>query len=257
MKSLIIGSTAIKHWYPDFKREPKDLDLIDTETYMSTKEVERLWIHQFQELLDINIDDRYLDPDSLLTLKLSHLGWDILWEKHVADVEFLFSKGCVVDRGLYERLVKGWIRKHGKKWASLKGKDSTTFFEDAVARKYNHDSIHEIVAIYDKPLYEQLIHEGVQCSEKGFEKLSYEDKIYLVKEEVWVTALERYLIPNDFKYSATLAYQQALKKLATTMSSGWFKFFILSNIHTLRKCRDRSYIDKFKTAESQNLIKLN
>jgi hypothetical protein len=72
-----------------------------------------------------------------------------------------------------------------------------------------------------------------------------------------VTALERYLIPNDFKYSATLAYQQALKKLATTMSSGWFKFFILSNIHTLRKCRDRSYIDKFKTAESQNLIKLN
>jgi hypothetical protein len=257
MKSLIIGSTAIKHWYPDFKREPKDLDLIDTETYMSTKGVERLWIHQFQELLDINIDDRYLDPNSLLTLKLSHLGWDILWEKHVADVEFLFSKGCMVDRGLYERLVEGWIRKHGKKWASLKGKDSTTFFEDAVARKYNHDSIHEIVAIYDKPLYEQLIHEGVQCSEKGFEKLSYEDKIYLVKEEVWVTALERYLIPNDFKYSATLAYQQALKKLATTMSSGLFKFFILSNIHILRKCRDRSFIDKFKTAESQNLIKLN
>ena len=25
---LIIGSTAVKHWYPDFKRELKDLDII-------------------------------------------------------------------------------------------------------------------------------------------------------------------------------------------------------------------------------------
>jgi len=25
---ILIGSSAIKHWYPDFKREPKDLDYI-------------------------------------------------------------------------------------------------------------------------------------------------------------------------------------------------------------------------------------
>lgn len=257
MKSLIIGSTAIKHWYHDFKREPKDLDLIDIETDASTKEVERLWIPQFQELLDINIDDCYLDPNSLLTLKLSHLGWDILWEKHVGDAQFLFSKGCTPDRGLYERLVKGWTQKHGKKWASLKGKDSTTFFEDAVSRKYNHDSIHEAVAVYDKPLYESLLFEGVSCSERGFETLSHEDKILLVKEEVWVTALERYIIPQDFKCSITAAYQNSLKKLATTMSSGWFKWFILSNIHTLRQCRDHSFIEKFKTALNNNQIKYN
>lgn len=254
MKSLIIGSTAIKHWYPDFKREPKDLDLIDVETSKSVKEIERLWIPQFQELLDNNVDDRYLDPNALLTLKLSHLGWDILWEKHVSDVEFLFSKGCTPERGLYERLVKGWIKKHGKKWASLKNKDSTTFFEDAVRRKYNHDSIHEAVAVYDKPLYESLIYEGVSCSEHGFNRLSYEDQLLLVKEEVWVTALERYIIPQDFKCSTIYAYQQSLKKLATTMSSGWFKWFILSNIHILRRCRDRSFINKFLTALNNNKI---
>jgi len=254
MKSLIIGSTAIKHWYHDFKRVPKDLDLICADG-VSTKDVERLWISEFQELIDINFDESYLDPNLLLTLKLSHLGWDILWEKHVSDVEFLFSKGCMPDRGVYERLVKGWIQKHGKKWASLKGKDSTTFFEDAVKRKYNHDSIHEAVAIYDKPLYERLVYEGVSCSERGFEQLNWTDKILLVKEEVWVTALERYIIPTDFKCSITAAYQKSLKKLATTMSSGWFKWFILSNIHILRQCRDRSFIEKFKTALNNNRIK--
>ena len=28
MKDLIIGSTAIKHYYPDFPREPKDIDIV-------------------------------------------------------------------------------------------------------------------------------------------------------------------------------------------------------------------------------------
>ena len=27
MKDLIIRSTAIKHYYPDFPREPKDIDI--------------------------------------------------------------------------------------------------------------------------------------------------------------------------------------------------------------------------------------
>ena len=27
---MVIGSTSIKHWFPDFPREPKDLDIIYT-----------------------------------------------------------------------------------------------------------------------------------------------------------------------------------------------------------------------------------
>jgi hypothetical protein len=101
-----------------------------------------------------------------------------------------------------------------------------------------------------------LVYEGVSCSKKGFDKLSHDDKLNLVKEEVWVTALERYLIPHDFKFSKIEAYQKSLKKLATTMSSGWFKFFILTNIDVLRNDRDFSYIDKFKQAEQQNKLRL-
>jgi hypothetical protein len=254
MKSLIIGSHAIRHWFPDFPREPKDMDIM-CEQGTSTKEVEYLWIPEYQYFLDSNQDEQYLDKDHLYTLKLSHLGFNIFWEKHCSDVCFLKSKGCVADEKLYKKLVKAWILKHGKQWASLKGKDSQTFFEDAVKRKYVHDTIHDAVAIYDKPLYESLVYEGVSCSKKGFDKLSYDDKLNLVREEVYVTALERWLIPHDFKFSKIEAYQKALKKLATTMSSGWFKFFILTNIDVLRNDRDFSYIDKFKQAEQQNKLR--
>jgi hypothetical protein len=125
-----------------------------------------------KHILDKNKNDIYVDPNFLLTIKTSHAGWDIHWEKTMADILFLKKQGCVVDKELYNRLVKDWIGVHGKKWASLKGKTSTTFFEDAVPRKYIHDDIHEVVAVYDKPLYENLIVEGVNCSEKGFEKFS-------------------------------------------------------------------------------------
>ena len=253
-EKLIIGSRAIQAWFPDFKRNPKDIDFI-SKTPLMSREVQHYWVDSFQYILDNNKSDIYVDPNFLLAIKTSHAGWDIHWEKTMADILFLKKQGCVVDKELYNRLVKDWIGVHGKKWASLKGKTSTTFFEDAVPRKYVHDDIHEAVAVYDKPLYENLIVEGVNCSEKGFDKLSFEDKILMTKEEIWVTALERYHIPSDFTCGHAAAYGKSLKKLATTMSSGWFKFFILDNFQHLTGCKDKEYIEKFKQAESQNKLR--
>jgi len=253
-EKLIIGSRAIQAWFPDFKRNPKDIDFI-SKTPLMSREVQHYWVDSFQYILDNNKSDIYVDPNFLLTIKTSHAGWDIHWEKTMADILFLKKQGCVVDKELYNRLVKDWIGVHGKKWASLKGKTSTTFFEDAVPRKYVHDDIHEAVAVYDKPLYENLIVEGVNCSEKGFDKLSFEDKILMTKEEIWVTALERYHIPSDFTCGHAAAYGKSLKKLATTMSSGWFKFFILDNFQHLTGCKDKDYFEKFKQAESQNKLR--
>jgi hypothetical protein len=250
---LIIGSHAMRHWFPDFPREPKDLDIISEVPQMS-RDIQHYWIPEFEHFLKFNTNDKFLDPDFLLNLKLSHAGWDVHWEKTMHDILFLKSKGYKADRKLYKKLVKGWIKVHGKKWASLKGKDSKTFFEDTVVRKYVHDDIHNVVAIYDEPLYERLIVKGVSCGEDAFNLLSEEDKLNLVKEEVWVTALERYLIPSNFTCGDALAYSKSLKKLATTMSSGYFKFFILDNYDKLCKDRDKSYIEKFKEAEKQNKL---
>ena len=148
---LIFGSRAMKHWFPDLKREPNDLDVITREEKMSRDE-QYYWVPTFEKLLEINKDDTYLDPDLLITVKTSHLGWDIQWGKTVSDIIFLKNKGCKVDKKLYNALVKDWTEVHGKKWASLKGKDADTFFVDAVKRKYVHDDIHDAVAVYDKQM---------------------------------------------------------------------------------------------------------
>jgi hypothetical protein len=44
-----------------------------------------------------------------------------------------------------------------------------------------------------------------------------------------VIAMERFLIPNDWKYSLFGAYYKALTKVCTTLSSGWFRDFAIDN----------------------------
>lgn len=255
MDKLITGSHAIKHWFPELKRTPNDLDYIVNDQIKQNSKVEYHWIPEFQYFLDNNKDETYLDPNFLYTLKLSHAGWDIHWGKTMSDILFLKSKGCEPISNLYKTLVKGWIKVHGRKWASLKNKDSESFFIDSVNRKYVHDDIHDAIAVYDKPLYEKLIVEGVSCSEDAFNLLSEDDKVLLAKEEIWVTALERYHIPSNFSCGHYFAYGQSLKKLATTMSSGYFKYFILTNFDKIHSDKTTDYILKFKEAEKNNKLR--
>lgn len=259
---LIIGSVAAKHWFSDF-REPKDIDFISREPIMS-RTAQHYWIPEFEEVLQINRNNTYLDPDLLLTLKMSHASYDIFWEKTMADIIFFKRKGLVVNKEIYRHLLNGWIALRGEKWVSLKNKTSTTFFEDAVKRKYNHDSVHEAVKNYDRPLYETILKEDgkVSCCGNKFEQLPFEDKIKLVKEEVWVTALERFLVPANFeRVSPGAAYLKSLKKLCTTMSvaGGWFSFFMLDNYEHLLydPVEDKKYLERFKKAERNKQIKLN
>lgn len=250
----------MKFWFPE-AREPKDIDFINPNSQLMSREENNLWIPEFEEILKINKNPKYIDPDLLLNLKSSHFGYDIHWQKTAADILFLKSKGCRLDRELYKSLAEGWKRVHGEKWAKLKDKKAGEFFADNVIRKYVHDDIHEAVAVYDEPLYYRMLErrDSVKCLESKFNEISFEDQILLTKEEVWVTALERYLIPSDFTDSPKLAYAKSLKKLITTMSGGgakgWFKLFMIDNFDKLYKNDDESYIERFKNAEKQGKVR--
>lgn len=253
MNSLIFGSVAMKHWFPDF-REPKDLDIISQESKMS-EEIQHYWFPTCQYFLDNNKDDKYLDSEFLYHCKAATLGWNIHWNKTANDVLFFQKRGFKLDLDLYKKLVVDFTAIHGKKWATLKDKDSNSFFEDAVVRKYVHDSIHNAIAYYEKPIYEQVLknQNSVLCDKNKFDKLEFEDKIKMVKEEIFVTALERFIIPNDFKYSPSLAYWQSLRKLCTTMSSGWFKFFCIDNFQFLVHNTD-DYVNKLKENKDKLIL---
>jgi hypothetical protein len=251
---MIFGSTAAHYWYPEF-RKPKDLDVMSSGAVM-TKEVQEYWVPTFGEILARNSNAYYLDPGFLYVIKASHFGWDIHWSKTANDVIFFQRKGLVLDHDLYYKLVKDWTAVHGKKWASLEGKTDKSFFVDAVKRKYVHDTLHEACAYYDRPLYERILKSAgkVGCSEEKFNLLSHQDQLRLIKEEVFVTALERYLVPQEFKYSVNLAYWNSLKKLVTTMSSGWFKRAVIENFQYLYKNND-DYVEKFKDGLKKGIVK--
>lgn len=245
---MIFGSQAAKFWFPDF-RKPNDTDVMSEIGKMEKME-QNYWVPSFVEIINLNKHPKYVEPEFLYTIKCSHFKWDIHWNKTANDIIFFQNKGLKLNKELYKKLHADFIKIHGKKWASLKGKDSDSFFMDAVKRDYNHDDLHECVAIYEKPLYTRILKnpetKSVECSEEKFNLLSEEDKILLIQEELWVTALERYLIPSNFTFGDNLAYSKSLKKLVTTMSSGWFSLAIIENYSKLYKNTDFSFIKKFK-----------
>lgn len=260
MNYTIIGSVATKHWIPEY-REPKDLDVLTpvenhkSFTYDTTLRIEPAWYGDSSQWILDNTEGEYASLETLYTIKAAQLKFDVFWDKTASDVIFFQKRGIKLNEELFKMCLKDFTQRHGKRWAKLKGKDSTTFFEDAVKRKYVHDTIHDAVAYYDSPLYEHILTgEGVQCSKEQFDALTHDDQIKLAKEEIFVTALERFLIPQEFKESSKLAYWRSLKKFVTTMSSGWMSKFLIDNFNELSYNTD-DYVGKFN--QNQDRLKLN
>lgn len=241
---MLIGSKAAKHWFPDF-RDPQDTDYMLQDERVEGSDSKACWA--FDKII-AKYQTNIAPPDLLLTLKLSHIYWDSHWfDKTTHDIGFLQSKGCEVDEEAYSWLYQNWEEIKGKKRAYL-DKSNDEFFKDGVKRKYIHDNIHKSVAYYNEPLYERIKADSskAMCSKNMFFNLSKEDQLKCSREEAYVTALERFLIPSDFKAGAYIAYRKSLKLLITSMTRGWFARFLAENFVDLKQKTDYPWVDKFK-----------
>jgi len=256
---IIVGSTALKHWLPNSK-EPKDLDIFYPEGNQrpDIKSNRKVEMHEIpKDIYDLfETDDGYLTLQSLYILKLSHAEYNIKWYKTLRHMMQLkahtmpFDSFTKREKQLFEKLKNFWRIKHGyRKEKVTLNKTKDRFFTSKVKRIYDHDYIHDIVCYYHKPLYKRCLREGkeVLFDKSKFDALSFEDKIRLCREEIYVLALERYLIPVNFKQDANEAYRLALKCLVTRMSKGWFPTFIVDNYHILYKV-DKDYSGIFRNA---------
>lgn len=237
-KDLIFGSTAIKYWFSDFKREPKDLDII---TYVDenmfnkngyyqecSKRVEKFYNPGMEYIFKNNKDSKYVDPDFLYTIKVSHSFWDIQFEKTTIDIMFLKSKGCILNKELFNLLYQDWINIHGKKFVNM-NKSCDEFFTNRITRKYNHDYLHNIIKFHDTP-YHELIRPNLDnawCSEELFNKLTHNQKIECSLEEIYVIATERWYLNN---IPMKIAIIRSIKTICTTTTKGWFPLFIIENL---------------------------
>jgi hypothetical protein len=220
---VLIGSTAIKHYFNDFKREPHDIDfIVKPNENLPIINNTRCEFH-INPILE-NYPDYVLSPNHIYTLKVSHVFWDIKWEKHMFDIVFLKSKGCELDKKMFDELYQYWEFKHGKPNRSNLNMSANDFFNNAIPKKHNHDFLHTL--INPIPVYTKILKDGaeVDVDENKFNNLSFDEKCELVREEVYVMAYER-LANRDYR----VAYMWMLKKFILNHAPLWEALFIIEN----------------------------
>lgn len=249
--ALIIGSTAMRHHFPQ-AREPKDFDYFGpvTDVDKMKETVEKYWgLTVNDRFWHDNLTGSQLDRngiasiDELYTIKVSHSYWDLpngTWMKHMTDILFLKRNGAHLDMELHKLLYPIWVETHGAKKMNL-AQASGQFFADAVTRIYDHDSIHASCCFGEYPLYEKILKDGETVDidpDKLWNGMTFDEQVLLFREEIAATALERWMIPTNYKFSPGRAYYLALKKTITSLTKGKSARFIVDNFEEFYKPHD-------------------
>ncbi len=226
---LVIGSTAIKNYFPDFNRTPKDLDYAveDSTKFKNGDGIEYLT----NPIILKHQKEGYLNPKLMLSLKISHLFHDISWFKHIYDVQFLLSKGIKYDESLVNELIPFWNSTHRKIKKSNLKMTKEDFFDNAVNEDTEqHDFIHTL--INPIPMYTLLLKDGaeVELDENKWYEMSIEDKSKVVFEETAVMAWERYK-NNHWRE----AYKVQLKDNIIKHFPPYIAMFAIENYRTLER----------------------
>lgn len=234
-KMLLIGSNAIKYWYPDFPRKPKDKDYaVGDKSLKSTKKIEYLYNPVLLKYYKKNVSftktilSNVATPDMLYTLKMSHMFWDINWNKHLYDIQWLKEKGCKVIENLFYELYDFWNEYHSKNKRSDLKMTSGEFFNNALKCEFEHDWLHTL--INPNPTFNKVLIGEVEVCEDKFNQLTFEEKCDLVQEEIYVMAWER-MPKMDYRFS----YEKMMKKFIISHAPLWEAVFILDNYKHLYK----------------------
>jgi hypothetical protein len=247
---VLVGSQALNYWGLS-KRKPRDTDYFSDEPIDGAETFYHPALKNW-EWGAITI----ATPEELRTIKISHIFWELQnnsWDKHWFDIMTLQQADAEFLPELYDILYPIWEKRYGKKKVNLNA-DPKDFFNSNVVRKYEHDSIHASVAYYDEPLFNRVLKDGhaVMVDWSKFEALDYEDKLRLVREEVYATALERQVIPSNYKVHPRVAYKWALMKTLTSFWKGKWALFIALNALELNK-PEHDYV-KYHLANKSKLI---
>ena len=197
-----------------------------------------------------------------LAIKLSHRYKknNPFFRKTMHHIRFLRNRGYSIDKNpeLTEIMLKRQKETLSYNHPKL-NVSKNTFFDDTIYT-LDHDSIHEAVALTDKPAYKHYIKEDseVLTSKEKFMALPESIKLAGVYEETCVLALERSQVPNDFKnVSSEHSFMMALEKVCTSITSGWFREYAWENyhkvVHMYKTLGVNDYIDRFK--KNQHMIR--
>jgi hypothetical protein len=205
--------------------------------------------------------------EELYIQKRSHVWRTQKFSRNIMQLEKLKEEcldlyECIpsLDNPILKDRIKLTKEKYGHRVPSLY-KSNEDFFNDNVTKYYVHDDIHKVMAHYDIPLYEKMKQDFslAKCEKDMWNQFSYEDKVKCVREECFVIALERFVIPkienNESYMPARISFDKALEKVATNLTSNWFRDFAIDNFFEIRKFDVDFYSKFFNVVQSGELKK--
>lgn len=239
---IIVGSTAAMRAIPGFKRNRKyDLDLWTNvnAAYAVADDVSVKPLEILECFETESKESGWATLNDLTTIKLSHLPYDIMWNKHLNDYLVFKKHGGRINQRLYSLLKTYWKDFHDNKPFLSLYKTKDQFFDDFVTKPHDHDYLHELVAYPYVPMYTTCLKDGQEVMiDKGkFDSLAFEHKVKMFREEMAVIACERWILNPKAKQKIPFvhAWSKSVHKTTTALTKGWASEFICENIEHFLK----------------------
>ena len=206
-------------------------------------------------------------PNVLYMLKMSHryLKDSQHFLKTMRDIKIMREAGFTITQDIHhyyrKRMAETYTYAHPKLAQSKEG-----FFDaeaTGVKYTYDHDSIHEAVKWYYKPAYAFFKPKDspVMCDKGMFFDAPINVRLQAVLEESYVLALERSLIPFPGKKTPKEAFDMALMKVCTSITSGWFREFAWTNydavqeLYATRNTSEDNFVNLFEVGLQSGRVK--
>lgn len=284
---LLIGSKALNNLLDNPLRAPRDTDYICTQEqfdhYLAThtniienrkiKNGVYACFHEDGSIMEFNIASTgttnmellekfnansidspitSADLNTLLMLKMSHryLRNSPHFPKTMSDIKKLRAMGAVLNKELKIMLKKREAETYTYNHPKL-NRSKGEFFDASVKYKYQHDDIHQVIKVLDKPAYEffKPDEKEVLTSMKMFAALPEEIKLYAVLEESLVLAAERSQLAFDNPPHPSRSFMMALTKVCTSITSGKFREYAWENFDKV--------VDMYKAIGYDYMVKIN
>lgn len=133
---------------------------------------------------------------------------------------------------------------------------SNFFKDDAVDYIFDHDSIHESQKFFDKPAYKYYARDNSEIFSDKKKFFECDDAIRLAGaiEETSVLSIERSYVPFRGTWAPKKAWMFALSKVASSITSGFFREFVYTNMFDIIRCYPENYTDRFDKAVRSGLV---
>lgn len=207
----------------------------------------------------------HANVDLLLTFKLSHryLRNSPHFLKTMRDIREFRELGATVPAKWKEWLKEREEETYWYQHPNLDRTKADFFKADGINYVYDHDSIHEAVALNGMPAYKYFAvnDKEVLSSKVKFNSLPPFLQLNATYEEASVLAIERSIVPHPGALTEKNAFLKALEKVCTSITSGWFREFSWENyakvaeLYESEVIRGRSYVQRFEEGLKNGVVK--